>query len=765
MDATQANATPSAQPTTPAKADDNSSPVTTAPLQQPNVEQQQQPQQQTTTTGAAAATIAVPTPATPTPAISGTTTSTTTTTNAATTTSCVIAVAPITTITSGGGAPIVVPAVAAASAAVAVKSPSPPVSVASAHSPTPSPSTTPQHTPSLASTGATTPSVLLNAVPHSTTGGSGGSSGVGATFGAQKIYDEFDELSKRANRIYSYLAQLPLIGADWQPYFDQAFNVYSKLWALQQQNRAILETRGFQRWEVGELAARIAQLYYFYYLRTSDVANLKEAFTFYNAIRAREYFKVNPGTGPIKGSHAIYIRNLRYHARFLVVCLFLECSQKFIESVVEDMKGILLAYMRDASPVKTEVQRWMILLDEIKTFCENHQPLHITDSSSERSELLSNRLSSGIHKLIQASLPVHARKVDTSSKLKLHTALIVANRQGQVKFSELTLDMLNLMHGLEYNNPPSTSDAIRHNPHKVLLYKASIEQVLYNVAAVHSELRSNEALMLYIAANHCGPTLEGDAVGAELFTRGGLTMFSDPHATHSASQLAPPSANVPALSTTPTSVRAFAVSPPPSPLHPILSTSGTPPPTSTSVLCPGDLLPFMRKAMFVIVDSEDYSPFNTLPLIYTAPFVCMMAPPTGPSTSTFKQGLFSMFLSSPITALCYLTETSPLPHAVATKCHERLAAFYQQATQLLFANESTMPPSFLRFVEDDYLCFFILRFLFCHGCLSLLSSNQTEPKLPSTHPALPSAVLGSSVVQSAVFDMATLINKRSSFVA
>lgn len=45
-----------------------------------------------------------------------------------------------------------------------------------------------------------------------------------------------------------------------------------------------------QRWQIGEIASKIGQLYYHYYLRTSDTNYLSEAFSFYAAIRARGYY-------------------------------------------------------------------------------------------------------------------------------------------------------------------------------------------------------------------------------------------------------------------------------------------------------------------------------------------------------------------------------------------------------------------------------------------------------------------------------------------
>lgn len=55
--------------------------------------------------------------------------------------------------------------------------------------------------------------------------------------------------------------------------------------------RTILNSRyGLKRWQIGEIASKIGQLYYHYYLRTSETSYLLEAYSFYAAIRGRAYY-------------------------------------------------------------------------------------------------------------------------------------------------------------------------------------------------------------------------------------------------------------------------------------------------------------------------------------------------------------------------------------------------------------------------------------------------------------------------------------------
>lgn len=59
---------------------------------------------------------------------------------------------------------------------------------------------------------------------------------------------------------------LPQYGhRQWQAYFGRTFDVYTKLWKFQQQHRLVLDSKyGLKRWQIGEIASKIGQLYYHY---------------------------------------------------------------------------------------------------------------------------------------------------------------------------------------------------------------------------------------------------------------------------------------------------------------------------------------------------------------------------------------------------------------------------------------------------------------------------------------------------------------------
>lgn len=62
--------------------------------------------------------------------------------------------------------------------------------------------------------------------------------------------------------------ELPQYGhknSQWQAYFGRTFDVYTKLWKFQQQHRQVLDLKyNLKRWQIGEIASKIGQLYYHY---------------------------------------------------------------------------------------------------------------------------------------------------------------------------------------------------------------------------------------------------------------------------------------------------------------------------------------------------------------------------------------------------------------------------------------------------------------------------------------------------------------------
>jgi hypothetical protein len=115
--------------------------------------------------------------------------------------------------------------------------------------------------------------------------------------------------------------------------------VYSRLWKFQQEHRHQLVEVGLKRWEIGEIASRIGQLYYNYYLRTSDAKFLSESFIFYEAILTRDYFKESDKDAPLAN------KQLRYCARFIVICLLLN-RREMVQLLVRQLRTLVEEFSR-----------------------------------------------------------------------------------------------------------------------------------------------------------------------------------------------------------------------------------------------------------------------------------------------------------------------------------------------------------------------------------------------------------------------------------
>ena len=113
--------------------------------------------------------------------------------------------------------------------------------------------------------------------------------------------------------------------------------------------------------------------------------------------------------------------------------------------------------------------------------------------------------------------------------ITLQEVIVVGAHADQVKFSELTLDMFRMLQTLErepqedlahiYDQSPGGAMAGhgrfengnaggkgRDNPHKYLLYKPSVTQMLVFLASGQRELPANAAMMLYVSGDGCFST-------------------------------------------------------------------------------------------------------------------------------------------------------------------------------------------------------------------------------------------------------------------
>ncbi|KAJ1554066.1 hypothetical protein HK405_006110, partial [Cladochytrium tenue] len=523
-----------------------------------------------------------------------------------------------------------------------------------------------------------------------------GTAAVGANPNS-KVVDEFQYLLEKSQQLFAGLRDLPPTGKNWQPYFQRTFEVYTKLWKFQQQHRAVLENRelyGLKRWEIGEIASKIGQLYYHYYLRTSETNYLYESYVFYEAIRDRQYFRdvieaKNPG---------LMIKKLRYYARFIVVCLLLNRND-IIKKLMEELESLVQQYTKDFKPA--DAAEWNVVLTEISTFLEAERKLAPVDADgvpfSTPSRLVGERSSKAVDK-------------DAQPRLRLQEAILVGNYQNQIKFSELTLDMYRLLQSLEREpnaqggKAPAApaeaekkdeaveggtaaadtergSSSRRANPHKYLLYRPTFAQLYLYISTAFKDISDNTAMLLYISAD--GTKRQGKTANPGY--AGGVTTAVN----FSRKALEKGDADQTSL------------------IH---------------SLHPADLVPFTRKPLFLLLDSNNSTAFIDIPREFNQPLVVLMSPTEYPSSikdTTQIGSLFTLFLHSPIKAFAFVSDLAELQADVWGKCVPIMNAAEKAIADLLLEGDlsASLDKSFKRFLQDDFLRQITVRFVLCSTIL------------------------------------------------
>ncbi|KAJ2312837.1 hypothetical protein IWW52_004745 [Coemansia sp. RSA 2704] len=584
----------------------------------------------------------------------------------------------------------------------------------------------------------------------------------------REIVEEFQYLLEKSQQLFSGLSDLPEIGSKyWQPHFQRTFEVYTKLWKFQSQHRVLLEKAehyGLKRWEVGEIASKIGQLYYRYYLRTSETNYLQEAFVFYDAIRERNYFT---GEQEVKNS-ALMIKKLRYYARFIVVCLQMNNTMMMLQ-LLEEVKSLIDVYATTFNPV--DKMEWSLVVKEMALFMQAVcSPVPTDDSGMPLP--VSYRL-----------VPRRRARADRAeSRFRLQEAVVVGNRPTQIKFSELTLDMYYVLQMLEREPsvnvasttstpaaiaestptaaaetgsagaseaarspemPESATSSValaqeraanaegaaphnpdtarpdsaatgeskdrareradgeqeravrRPNPHKYVLYQPSVSQVQVYLANAFREVGDQGCVLLYLSSD--GQRADaGDGAAAAAAQYGFIGGISTARrTTGEASQ-----------------------------------------DRSTEQLIntvhPADLVPFTRKPLFLIVESESSLAYKDMPNLFGQPQLSLLSPTQYP-VATGSGSMYTFFLHSPAVAFCVLAQIGTMPAAKWAGVERMFGDLEDAAWELLAALPATGAG---RFLSDDFLRQIVVRHVLCCVVLGLHVEFTRPEHLPQASPEL-----------------------------
>ncbi|VDL95989.1 unnamed protein product [Schistocephalus solidus] len=556
-----------------------------------------------------------------------------------------------------------------------------------------------------------------------------------------------------------HFRDLPLYGhKQWQTYFGRTFDVYTKLWKFQQQHRQVLdEVYGLKRWQIGEIASKIGQLYYHYYLRTSDTYYLQESFSFFSAIRTRDYFSSSK-----KEERAeLAVKTLRYYARFIIVCLLLKKLR-----LVRDLTKEFSRHINDYAPLYSpeDQAEWNIVVQEIRDFVEADNICTVLSGESTP-VVITNRLT-----------PFNCLPPDKphlpSKQLQLAEILIVGNCFDQIRFSELTLDMFRILQCLEHDTqdnfgntphplsslsraqkssengsgsgipnqstpiPPqssSPSEPRTPNPHKYLLYKPSFSQFNTFMAAGFMDLPSDGVLLLYISAEGIKPTSKsstgGPSVQIQGYESGGVV-------TNSRREQDVSIKSKKARSREPHCIH------------------------------PGDIYPYTRKPLFLIVDSNNSSGFKNFQSLFGQPVITLLSPETVPTrieNQRERGNLFTLFLYCPLTAYCYVCGLTSISLKTWERGQSIIDTFLGECSRILLRSRS-LHSSFTHFLGVDFLRVFILRYCFCSMVLQLHRDFRGPSFYPACYPSPPeSELMESQLLQKLFFDLATLFDSVSLF--
>jgi hypothetical protein len=281
---------------------------------------------------------------------------------------------------------------------------------------------------------------------------------------------------------------------------------------------------------------------------------------------------------------------------------------------------------------------WQLVLNEISTFIDIDTQLNIDHVPITLSYRLTNAL--------LPPLPNGADNILSNIQLySLEEILIIGNYQDQIKFSEckeifslifffeefcflllVTLDMYRMLQAVEREptesivslddrtttqSPPNHQKDIldlsdgespnRVNPHKYLLYKPTFSQIYAFTASAFKELPINGALLLYISAD--GYDTHSKTKTEQSYGFGGVK-------TNNRRDDANENFNSPSNTLSKKSSSTIA------------STSTR----DVHSIFPGDLYPFLRKPLFLIIDSNNSIAFQNMPNLFGQPLVSLLSP-------------------------------------------------------------------------------------------------------------------------------------------
>ncbi|KAI4371872.1 hypothetical protein MLD38_010171 [Melastoma candidum] len=589
------------------------------------------------------------------------------------------------------------------------------------------------------------------------------------------VSEVYWSLVDKADKKFSKIRDVPSHDRHrYDTYFYKVFKVYTQLWKFQQENRQQLVEAGLKRWEIGEIASRIAQLYFGQYMRSSEASYLSESYVFYEAIFTREYFR----EGSFQDLN-LANKQMRFLARFLTVCLVVN-KKEMVHQLVNQLKLSVDECRRTFQDA--DFKEWKLVLQEIIRFLKadtafmNTRPLR--------------------YSLVLDPVPESLPRVTGSMvnrNLKLRDAILSSYYHNEVKLSELTLDTFRMLQCIEWEpsgllyqpteskpagSDPTyvnvTQDLVDHtlppNPRKAVLYRPTAAQLIAVLATICEDLPPDGIIMIYLSAS---------GRGKSSFSSLGTTTF--PETTENVAQkyqsLVISSEGVSSNSlglVTDTLIPSGAqtrdnnIQREPCLQFGYRSNGGF------NSIFPSDFLPFTRRPLLLVIDSESSNAFKAIhgaekgePAALLLSPGCL-TPFVPPDLSRCPTGsLFTIFLTTPLQAFCILLGISSSNFDMDAFYHaEKLLSKIMNDWGLALATSDNLNPVWAQILNDPFLRRLLLRFLFCRAALNLYASTFGKDEFhPVCVPSLPESVSPKTAsVQSAIFQLAKSFSMAEKFV-
>eukprot|EP01025_Chloroclados_australasicus_P049796 TRINITY_DN5693_c0_g2_i1.p1 TRINITY_DN5693_c0_g2~~TRINITY_DN5693_c0_g2_i1.p1 ORF type:complete len:600 (-),score=68.99 TRINITY_DN5693_c0_g2_i1:1959-3758(-) len=549
----------------------------------------------------------------------------------------------------------------------------------------------------------------------------------------EKIWTQFNKLQDEAGQWFSKLREMPVYGGNvaWEHFYHQAFQAFSNLWKYQLEHRVTLVQYGMQRWEIGDIASKIGQLYFNFYLRSGDFRFLLESHVFYSAIMQRQYYLETPLDAPF------YCKKLRYHARFIIVAILLDRRQQ-AHQLLQELRALSQSYSL-AFPNNLDIEDWDLYINDIANFLKaNSFALSVDDFS-----LRINQNWSRINSLEWQPM--------------ISEVIMVGYYPNMVKMGDVfSVDTYRMWNAFEWQQTEETQASAYESankmeecfpsPQKFIVSKPTVSKILAQVgAALETQAQDGGLIVTYFSIDSVEAGLEVVSRGQENEGAGGI----------------PASSNEGCLLGLPRSSGGYLL----------------PQAQADQVFLAEDLLPFTRRPLVLVVDSDMSSSFVALSkrLRGGGPYLCLASPPCIPSEVqqvSVDGKIFTAFLASPHVAVQRFFGVSDLSQEAVREVITLIEDVYVKwanAFQDYLVDDSASEEDrvWSPIAMDPFLCRLTLGLVLYNGLVThhRKYGNSAEFR-PQTYPRLPVVLHAEcALVKAAVYSIATMFKKERHFIS